>query len=201
MAALSLSRVATPDTWVFQFKLHYLEFRRPEPPMAPEECAQEGEPGHRVRTCLHNICKWTHMAYNEGTMLPAYATYEYFGFAPPKMLGFLLYWMQKEHSCPTSPKLESFKYISLFPLSNHVSNTIEPLQHMKSSLRQLHFKFAPSPDSDILSNERVGKADRNDLWAEWKTSYRSVVQLATKLDGEGRDIEIELPDYSTEALT
>jgi len=201
MAALTSSRIATPDTWAFQFSLHYLEFRLPEAPPSPDNSSPEAsEPSHSVRTCLHNMRKWTHMAYNEGTMLPAYATYEYFGLSPPKMLGFLLTWIQKEHACPTSPKLRSFRYISLFPLSGHVASTLEPLLHMGSEMRRLHFRFAPDRHSDVLGNERVGKADRNDLWAEWKVCYGSVVQLARKLGEGGRDVEIELPDYGTEAL-
>lgn len=178
MSLLTDSRMGTNEAWAFAMPLHYLEFSNPR-----SLDAGPNTPGHRpkspsspYRLCLHNFRSWTHLSYNEGSSVPAYAQYEYFNKTPPRVLYYILLWMTKELSHSNATGLESFKLVSIFPFARHVRYTLDPLTKMKE-LKHLELKLAPDPDSNILDDWRMGKADRKDCWREFNSAYSNVVRF------------------------
>jgi hypothetical protein len=199
MAALTSSREGSSDTWVFELPIHYLSFSMQEP--KAEHKVSSSRPGsadststtdsqksgkQRTQLCPSNLRPWTHMAYNEGTMLPAYAHYEWQWKKPPQVLPYLLYFMHRQQKCERSPNLQSFEYISIFPFAEHIESVMQSLSKFKS-IRSLKVKFA---EPDYLDDSaRLGKGQTSDVWAEWKDCYTKVIRKFLQVAREGAVFE------------
>ncbi|KAF2104802.1 hypothetical protein NA57DRAFT_51603 [Rhizodiscina lignyota] len=201
MALLAESRMATTQAWAFEMPYHYLEFSKPrilDNPANSPDSGRRKSPSSPYHLCLHNCLNWTHLSYNEGSSVPAYALYEYFNYAPPQILYHILLWISKELQTPSRVGLESLKLVSIFPFGRHVGDMLGPLTSMKT-LKSLELKLSPDKDSDVLDDNRMGKADRNDCWQELNRSYSAVVSFLRKMRPE-TGFELKVQDYTWETL-
>jgi hypothetical protein len=200
MAALTSSR-DSPDTWAFEMPLHYLSFStedqggkdtglipsRTGPSDFGTAAISQENPRRQVHASPHNLHPWRKMAYNEGTMLPGYAHYEWQTKLPPRILPCLLNFMSRESKLDRSPKLQSFEYISNFPYSYHIEDVMGELNHFHG-IRLLKVKLA---ELDYLDdNSQIGKGLRSDVWKEWEDSYKKVVTHFIKGAETGTVFEI-----------
>lgn len=201
MASLTESRMGTRDAWMFEMPMHYLEIDKPESETVRatlKDPSPPPSPPYHVN--LFNHGPWTRLAYNEGSSVPCYAVYEYFNHSAPRILQHILLWLAKDapHN-PRATKLNSLKYVSIFPFGRHVWQTLEPINRMPS-LNSLVLKLAPSPDSDVLDDGRMGRSDRNDCWQEHTRSCKQVVKILTDREYIGRAFSLIVEDYQTKTL-
>ncbi|GIZ39611.1 hypothetical protein CKM354_000299000 [Cercospora kikuchii] len=126
---------------------------------------------------LLRLHPWTEIGLNEGSFLKAYGTYEYFERGPPSLVSSIkqcLATSMHRHARlqhpPKLPALKKFVYTAILPFATHVNfSSLLPL------LDELDVKLAPDPDSGILSDSRrVGKAELEDCWQEFFTSYQVI---------------------------
>ncbi|PSN66556.1 hypothetical protein BS50DRAFT_496157 [Corynespora cassiicola Philippines] len=168
LAGLLDTQMLSSDTWAFDMKMHYIELRQPEPIRhhhLDSSCRPWG-------VSLIHQRPWSHLAYNEGSSVSAYSTYEYHLKQSPKMLYLILSRLAKEvRACCN---IESFSFFAVFPFGTNTSTVIRALQRIPT-LRQVQFKLAPGSENDLLSStERMGRAQPRDLWLEWNESYRAI---------------------------
>lgn len=166
----------TGDAEAFGMDMHYVAFfaqdadlvlkKRHSPPLCTEEIT------HRK--------PWTHLAYNEGSSVAVYSTYEYHNRTPPTMLPKILYRLMKYEL------LRSFSFTGIFPFNNVHLGTIITMLRCFPTLRELRFQLAPGPESDLLSvPNKLGRAQASDLWLEWDEGYETIVDF---LDYHSLDI-------------
>lgn len=202
MASLTESRIGTRDAWMFEMPMHYLELTKPESETVRttfKDRSPPPSPPYHVN--LFNRGPWTHLSYNEGSSVPCYAVYEYFNHSAPRILQHILTWLAKDASHnPRATRLESLKYVSIFPFGRHVWQTLDPIKLMPS-LNKLVLKLAPSPDSDVLDDSRMGKSDRNDCWQEHTRSCKQIVKILTDREYNDSPFYLDVEDYKTETLT
>lgn len=77
MASLASSIEDSDDTWAFEMPLHYLCFSREAANSTPVSPSTKS-PSYSSSAFVSEIQPWTHLAYNEGTMLTGYAHYEWY---------------------------------------------------------------------------------------------------------------------------
>ncbi|QDS77206.1 hypothetical protein FKW77_002697 [Venturia effusa] len=205
MAALTSTRDSL-ESWTFEMPLHYLCFsckawKKREvmeklsfsPPSSPDSSPSTKRP-KRVQARPHNIRPWTQMIYNEGTMLPGYAHYEWNFNCPPLILPILLNFIHRECNyirhdltCDRSPNITSLTYISNFPFAEHVKSISLELTQFKN-LRDVTIKFA---EMDYLDDEnsRLGRGQTSDVWKEWEDSYKNIVKHFLKSARAGVSVE------------
>lgn len=156
------------DAWAFDMKMHYIELRQLEP-YCREQSSTQCLP---VDSALIHRRPWSHLAYNEGSSISAYSTYEYFLKEPPKMLFLILFRLAKEGQ--DSCNLCSFSFIGIFPFSIYITTIIRALHGVKT-LRKVQFQLAPGPENNLLSSpERMRRAQPVDIWLEWNESYKVI---------------------------
>jgi hypothetical protein len=198
MAILTNSKVRTWDGWMFRMSLHYLELRKPSSLTTPQQQEQQQLP--MMQHCATNLVDqhlpimhcivpdraatstrkrtlleygpWTHLAYNEGSSVPAYSQYEYFQHTSPLVLSYILSQFGKMQGS----LLSGVKFVSIFPIAGNTAQVLAPIRQIRT-LAKLTVKMAPSPDSDVLDDARIGRADRGDLWQEHSDSYSWIIGL------------------------
>ncbi|TLD29702.1 hypothetical protein E2P81_ATG05996 [Venturia nashicola] len=180
MAALTSTR-DSPETWAFDVPLHYLCFsidrwktKRPAD-CSDSSCSNASTSYQKpVQPRPHNFLPWTHITYNEGTMLPGYAHYEWNFNRPSFILPTLLNLINCEPNHNRSPKITSLTYISNFPFANHVKDIADQFANLKW-LREVKVKFA---EMDFLDdgNGRLGRGQMSDVWKEWEDSYKHIIR-------------------------
>lgn len=140
MAALTCTR-DSPESWTFEMPLHYLCFSldawdaKGMKGISPASCPSSSDSNSssasqkRVQARPHNLRPWTQIIYNEGTVLPGYARYEWNLNNPPLILPTLLNFihrecnfMRRERECERSPIIKLLTCISNFPFAQHVKD-------------------------------------------------------------------------------
>ncbi|KAI9812905.1 MAG: hypothetical protein M1827_004423 [Pycnora praestabilis] len=144
---------------------------------------------------------WTHLFLNEGSFLKAYSTYEYFLKTTPSLIqGLSALARDKQPDVSTQgsifSSLVSIQYTGIFPFYNHTGDIITLAENCPN-LEQLMVQLAPSAGSGIMDDKnRMVKADTNDLWSEWDTSYSLIIHAVRHL-GQSRKLkEFRCLDYA-----
>jgi len=202
MAALTDGKMHTDDAWAFAQDVHLLELKQDQSE-SKDTAVFKDDTGttFKYHRCLHNMRRWTHLAYNEGSFLPAYSTYEYFLKRPPMILFYLLFWLQKEAKY-TPPRLRSVAYTGIFPFGTHITDIMEALHKVDEaySLTDLELSFAPDPHSSILEDpRRLGQADLKDCWVEFESAYHEVIKTVAR-QRQAPGLRITSRDYRNEAI-
>lgn len=205
MAALTCTR-DSPESWTFEMPLHYLCFsldawntkgiRGNSPTSRPSSSDSNTSSASqkRVQARPHNLRPWTQIIYNEGTMLPGYAHYEWNFNNPPLILPTLLNFihrecnfMRRERECERSPMMNLLTYISNFPFAQHVKEISQELAHFKD-LKKLKIKFAEMEYLDD-GHSRLGRGQMSDVWKEWEDSYKNIIKHFLKPAQAGTSVE------------
>lgn len=174
LATLSGSSVETTDGWLFDMKIHYLELTRPENYKAIEHnetCLRYQHPG----ASIIYMRPWTHLAYNEGSSVPVYGTYEHFSKRSPMVLVNLLQKCSARlRSCCN---LSTVSFTAIFPIANNFSTLLHCLRN-SMTLTSVTLKLAPEDETGILdSQEKLKRAQYDDLWMEYETSYDYAIRF------------------------
>jgi len=189
MVDLGSSKEETFDTWAFEMRYHFLEFRLAREEETDSDRIKREDYERRIDNAmlpLHQRRPWTHLTYNEGTMIRGYSHYEWQEKEPPKLLRGILNSICSSQRFSHIPQIRSFAYISYFPYSEHVRNVMISLSNLQS-LRHVAVRFA---DTDIISDpEKLGKGQSADCWQEWDLSYRAVAGSAMWFSKPGTTFE------------
>lgn len=171
LAGLLDTQLLSSDVWAFDMKIHYIEFSQQDPQL----CAQRNKSCRPWDNALVHRKPWTHLAYNEGSSITAYSTYEYHLKQSPKMLYLTLLRLEKEvQNCCN---IRSFSIVGVFPFSTNMDTVISALQKIRT-LQNIQVQLAPGPENDLLSTPRkLGRAQSSDLWLEWTGCYNSIARL------------------------
>ncbi|KAF1973795.1 hypothetical protein BU23DRAFT_124141 [Bimuria novae-zelandiae CBS 107.79] len=178
LSGLLDTQMLSTDAWAFDMKMHYIEFSQHDPERST----------HRNKGCrpwdnaLVHRKPWTHLAYNEGSSVTAYSTYEYHLKQSPKMLYLTLLRLAKEvQSCCN---ITSFSFVGVFPFSTNMDRVYSALKKIPT-LRDIQVQLAPGPENDLLSTSKnIGRAQASDLWLEWSRCYDGIVGLLLEV-GDG----------------
>ncbi|KAF2252141.1 hypothetical protein BU26DRAFT_252002 [Trematosphaeria pertusa] len=178
LAGLLDVQMLSSDAWAFDMKIHYIELLQPEPFRLK----------HRDAFCrpwnaaLIHRRPWVHLGYNEGSSISAYSTYEYHLKQSPKMLYLVLVRLAKEVA--DCCNIRSFSFTGVFPFATNVTTLIKALQRI-STLRAVEFQLCSGPENDLLDDpKRMGRAQRDDLWLEWRGSYTAIASFLGTYDFE-----------------
>ena len=178
MVDLGSSKEETFDTWAFEMHYHFLEYRLAKDEETDSERDRRVEYERRIENTLlplHQRRPWTHLTYNEGTLIRGYSHYEWQEKEPPKLLRGLLGGISSSQRVSECPRIRSFAYVSYFPYSEHVRQVMISLSRLPT-LRHIAVRFA---DTDIISDpEKLGKGQIADCWEEWDLSYKAVLGSA-----------------------
>ena len=171
LAGLLDTRMLSSDGWAFDMKIHYIEFSQ----QFPQLFEQRNRNFRPWDNALVHRKPWTHLAYNEGSSIKAYSTYEYHLKQSPKMLYLTLLRLTKEvQNCCN---IRSFAFVGIFPFSTNMDTVISALQKIPT-LRKIQFQLAPGPENDLLSTpQKLGRAQSADLWLEWNGCYNILARL------------------------
>lgn len=159
------------DEWAFDAPLHainYSQVSTKKSKMVPLNTPEDWD------------YLYSHVTLNEGSSIRAYSSYEYFNLATPSIFAYDCF---QRHICNFwSVNLRSLTYIAIFPISPHVQNFYCQLRHLEN-LETFSVQFAPSEDSDMLSNpERIGKCQISDLWMEFRLCLLATLSFARNFD-------------------
>jgi hypothetical protein len=198
MMDLTNSMVETSDTWAFGVLYHFLEFRLETDKETESETRTREKLEESLENCLldlHQRRPWTHMTYNEGTMIRGYSHYEWQEKIPPRNLPNLLENIAMSQRFSETPKIRSCNYISYFPYSEHVNAVMKSLCKLKS-LKHIEVNLA---DADMISDpEMLGKGQSADCWLEWELSYKAIIKEF--LNNAGAGLTFESHDRQTTSL-
>jgi len=198
MMDLANNKVETLDTWAFNTPYHFLELRLDTDKETESETRTREKLEGRLENGLLDLYQrrpWTHMIYNEGTMISGYSCYEWQEKIPPRNLPNLLENIILGHRFSKSPKLRSFSYISYFPYSEHVKAVAKSLSKLKD-LKRIEVSLA---NVDIISDpEKLGKGQIADCWLEWELSYKTIIEEL--LNNGGAGLVFESHDRQTTTL-
>lgn len=198
--------ISMKDAWAFEIPYQLLELRQHDNLCAglravPIETSRDHEKGG---ICSLREGRWEHLLLNEGSHLKAYSTYEYFFQDAPSISNELLTmvgcYRGKER------RLTSFTYISIFPSYNHMEKIYGNLGVVSPELAlirpaSIHLKLAPDPLENLLGNpKRQGRADLNDCWSEFESSYQILAYTAKQLGRAGHLKSVSSGDYHAEAI-
>ncbi|CAI6340869.1 unnamed protein product [Periconia digitata] len=169
LAGLLDVAMMSSDTWAFDMKIHHVEFIQYGQASQIQHTTPQCRPWE---TALVHRRPWTHLAYNEGSSISAYSTYEYHLKQSPRMLYLLLLRLAKEvQDCCN---IRSFSFIGVFPFHTNIRVVIHALQKIQT-LEEVKFQLAPGPENDLLNEtKRMGRAQPSDLWLEWNESYKNI---------------------------
>ena len=200
MAALCDTQMLSSDSWAFDMKMHYLELKTDQAAATARgsEWMLEHMRTSRCRpwnSALVHRRPWTSLAYNEGSSIAAYSTYEYHLKQSPKMLYLLLLRLAKEidPDCPCN--IQSFSFTAVFPFSTNMTYIVRALQRIHT-LREVRVRLAPGKENNLLNDKkRMGRAQAGDLWLEWNDSYKVLILLLSQRGPRGEeDIRIGMQD-------
>lgn len=168
LAGLLDTQMLSADAWAFDMKIHYIELKQSE----------RGDVEHRKMRCrawdsaLIHRRPWYHLAYNEGSSITAYSTYEYHLKQSPKMLYLILLRLAKE--AKPCCNITSFSFVGIFAFSTNVLNIIRVLHRIRT-IKRTTFQLAPGKENNLLTEpKRLGRAQARDLWLEWNENYKSI---------------------------
>ncbi|PVI02409.1 hypothetical protein DM02DRAFT_717381 [Periconia macrospinosa] len=168
LAGLLDAQMLSADTWAFDMKMHYVEFAQQEQSL--QKIQHTGPKCRPWNAALVHRRPWNHLAYNEGSSISAYSTYEYHLKQSPRMLYLILLRLAKEAS--DCCNIRSFSFTGVFPFHTNTTVVIRALQKIRT-LRQVTFQLAPGPENDLLNApKRMGRAQPSDLWLEWNGCYK-----------------------------
>ncbi|KAF1948674.1 hypothetical protein CC80DRAFT_431078 [Byssothecium circinans] len=172
MAGLLDVQMMSADTWAFDMKMHYIELIQPDPVQFSRPIEHASDSWRPWDTTLIHRRPWTHLAYNEGSSVSAYSTYEYHLKQSPKMLYLVLQRLAKDvQDCCN---IRSFSFIGVFPFSTNISAIIKALQNIRT-LDTVSFQLAPGPENGLMEDKkRMGRAQPSDLWLEWNGCYKDL---------------------------
>ncbi|KAH6641982.1 hypothetical protein C7974DRAFT_384628 [Boeremia exigua] len=195
LAGLLDTQMQSSDTWAFEMKMHYIELTQESPRL--EHMKSDCRPWD---SALIHRRPWSHIAYNEGSSITAYSTYEYHLKQSPKILYLLLMRLAKEvESCCN---ITSFSFTGVFPFATNVTSIIRAL-HRIPTLRNVTFQLAPGPENDLLGpsyRTGMGRAQSSDIWLEWNESYKVIASYLGVFDfGDGA--EFRSRDCTSKTLT
>ncbi len=198
MMELTNSRVDTLDTWAFSVMYHFLEFRLQTDKETESETLAREKLEERLENGLLDIHRrrpWTHMTYNEGTMIRGYSHYEWQEKIFPRNLPHLLENIAMSQRFSETPRISSCSYISYFPYSEHVKAVMKSLSKLKG-LTRIEVSLA---DADMMSDpEMLGKGQSTDCWLEWESSYKAIIREL--LNNAGAGLIFESHDRQTTSL-
>ncbi|KAJ4362566.1 hypothetical protein N0V83_010660 [Neocucurbitaria cava] len=176
LAGLLDTQMLSSDAWTFDMKMHYIELLHSSPTHLE----------HRNAKCrpwdwaLVHRRPWHHLAYNEGSSITAYSTYEYHLKQSPKMLYLILLRLAKEAQACCN--IESFSFTGVFPFATNITTIIRAL-HRIPTLKRISVQFAPGAENGLLSEPgRLGRAQPSDFWLEWTESYKVVASYLGVFD-------------------
>jgi hypothetical protein len=183
------------DAWAFDMPLQFLRF---------DQSAEAA----RSRIDYDNLPEflmarpWEGMAYNEGSSIAAYTTYEYFLRKTPSLMTAL-------HSESPSPaadhmfsNLLSFEFIAICPFYNHVEEILKSIRKM-IRLQILKIKLCPEPGTTTFQDEYDavnGALDINDPWNECQTSWTLVAHTVAFLTVAGDLREVRMDDVKVQDM-
>lgn len=169
LAGLLDAQMLSSDTWAFDMKMHYVEFAQKE---RTQELQHDSPDCRPWDAALVHRRPWTHLAYNEGSSISAYSTYEYHLKQSPRMLYLILLRLAKE--AQDCCNIRSFSFVGVFPFHTNITVVIRALQKIKT-LQQVKFQLGPGPENDMLNEpKRMGRAQPSDLWLEWNGCYKVI---------------------------
>jgi len=175
MMYLTNSRLETFDAWAFNVLYHFLEFRLETDKETRNETQTREKLEERLENDLldlHQRRPWTHMTYNEATMIRGFSHYEWQEKIPPQNLQNLLENVATSQRFSETPRIRSCSYISYFPYSEHVKAVMKSLSKLKS-LKYIEVSLA---DVDMISDpDMLGKGQSADCWLEWELSYKAII--------------------------
>lgn len=176
LAGLLDTQMLSSDAWAFDMKMHYVELLQASP-LRLDHMSSRCRPWN---TALIHRRPWTHLAYNEGSSITAYSTYEYHLKQSPKMLYLILMRLAKE--AEPCCNITSFSFTGVFPFATNVTGIIRAL-HRIPTLRNITFRLAPGPENNLLSEPgRLGRAQSGDFWLEWTESYKVIASYLGVFD-------------------
>lgn len=194
------------DAWAFEIPYQLLELRQNDNGDAGPRRASLETPQMHVEARQNPLSarRWEHLLLNEGSHLKAYSTYEYFLKEAPSiaqgLLSMLGYYSDNDR------RFGSFTYISVFPFYTHMEKIYRTLgtEYKQGALirpASIHIKLAPDPLENHLGNpKRQGRADLNDCWSEFESSYSILAYMVKRLGRAGHLNLVSSGDYSVDNI-
>ena len=185
------------DAWAFNIDYQILQLSVPRQEMVPKTPWDFD----RDRN-IFALQPWIHCAYNEGSSVESYSTYEYYlkkrpsVFAPSNFDEFVRT-MEKSLVHISSLDLIAIFPTNLWPFEGCIS--------FMRNLRSLRTQLAPTLSNNVLDDPvALGKCQTKDLWMEFESSYSRLVDFVV---GRGYgDFTLSFPeqftilDYANSAL-
>lgn len=165
------------DQWAFGIGHQVLQLSLPRELAASPRTSRKALESQNV----FQIREWTHCAFNQGSSLPAYSTYEFFAKTTPSVFNPRLE-PDLERSLTECgfANLTSLDYSALFPLNEMVEQLCMCMDYMKR-LKSLRVQFAPTPSNNVLDNPTaMGKCQPGDLWQEFGDCYNTLDEYIWK---------------------
>ena len=144
---------------------------------------------------------WTGMAFNEGSSISAYTTYEFFLRRTPSLLTALLF-NNSAAGDTLFANLLSFHFIAIFPFYNHVDEVLKCIRKMLK-LERLFVKLCPEPGSTAFHDEielAGGAMDVHDPWNECETSWMLIAHTVVFLTMGGALQELRMDDVKVKGV-
>ena len=161
------------DQWAFGIGHQVLQLRLPCELAASSQTSRKAIESQNV----FQIREWTHCAFNQGSSLPAYSTYEFFAKTTPSVFNPQPHPdLERRMTEGGFANLTSLDYVALFPLDDMMEQFCMCLDYMKK-LKCLRVQLAPTPSNDVLDNPTaVGKCQPGDLWQEFEDCYNTLAE-------------------------
>lgn len=156
------------DQWAFGIGHQVLQLTLPRELAASSQTSRKALESQNV----FQIREWTHCAFNQGSSLSAYSTYEFFSKQTPSVFN------PRPHPDLGRKMMEggfanltSLDYIALFPVEEMMEQFCLCTRYMRK-LKCLRVQLAPTPSNNVLDNPiAVGKSQPGDLWQELEECY------------------------------
>ncbi|USW48640.1 Putative F-box domain-containing protein [Septoria linicola] len=132
-----------------------------------------------AESSLLGLKPWTEIGLNEGSFLTAYGTYHFFEHGAPSLVASIEDCLSSPYQAGRAqqqnmhlPAVRKLVYTAILPFASHVD-----FRGLLPRLDELDCKLAPDPQSGILTDKnRVGKAQLDDCWQEFFSSYSVISQ-------------------------
>ena len=165
-------RLNLTDQWAFSLSYQTLQLRIPQHLALSFQTPQSILESRNI----FQLRPWTHCAFNQGSSVKGYSSYEYFFKKTPSVFSPMdreefIYSLDKD----SFENLTSVDYIAVFPI-DHIIRFCQCLNHMKK-MKRLSVRFAPTPSNNILDDPiALGKCQPGDLWQELESCYTTLTR-------------------------
>lgn len=182
------------DAWAFDMPLQILRLEQSRESV-PSEIDYDNLP------ILLLARPWSNVAYNEGSSLSAYTTYEFFLRRTPSLLT-ALHFNNSVAGDALFAGLTRFDFIAIFPFYNHVDEVLRCIRKM-TRLQTLFVKLCPEPGSTAFHDEveiAGGAFDVHDPWNECETSWMLIAHTVLFLTSQGQLQTLLMDDVKIEGV-